>query len=180
VAIIGLGFIGMMAAQVYQNDGYAVYGFDLDRNRLALAQQHGFVMDAFHPQEDVERYRSTLTRHLPAGTVDVVFLTAVNPHTIALALELIRDGGQLILFTSASPGTAIDPSQLYFREINLITSYSPSLADLQDASRQTFTKKISVAPLISHQMSLSNIGQAFDLYRSGQAMKVFIHMKEPV
>jgi L-iditol 2-dehydrogenase len=178
VAVIGLGFIGMMAAQVYQNDGYAVYGFDLDRNRLALTQQHGFVMDAFHPTEDTERFQNTLSRHIPVGKTDIIFLTAVTPHTIALALDLIRDGGQLILFTSASNGTTIDPSQLYFREINVITSYSPSLSDLNDAARMIFNQKINVTPLISHQMSLSEIGQAFELYQSGQAIKVFIHMKE--
>lgn len=178
VAVIGMGFIGMMAAQVYQNDGYAVYGFDLDRNRLALAQQQGFVMEAFHPVEDAERFQNTLSRHIPVGKTDIVFLTAVTPHTIALALELIRDGGQIILFTSATTGTTIDPSQLYFREINLITSYSPSLADLKDAAQLIFNQKISVAPLISHQMNLSEIGEAFELYQSGQAIKVFIRMQE--
>jgi L-iditol 2-dehydrogenase len=178
VAVIGLGFIGMMAAQVYQNDGYAVYGVDLDRQRMALAQQHGFVMDAFHPVEDAERLQSTLERHLPTGKVDVVFLTAVTAKTIALALELIRDGGDLLLFTSAGQGASVDPNQLYFREINLITSYSPSLQDLKDASQHIFKRKIHVAPLISHQMSLSEIGQAFELYQSGQAIKVFIRMSE--
>lgn len=178
VAVIGLGFIGMMAAQVYQNDGYAVYGFDLDRSRLTLAQTHGFVMDAFHPLEDTARRAETMQRHIPIGKADVVFLTAVNLKTIELALSLIRDGGQMIVFTSAPVGTTIDPSQLYFREINLITSYSPALEDLQAAAQTIFNRKINVEPLISHQMNLSEIGQAFDLYKSGQAIKVFIRMGE--
>jgi L-iditol 2-dehydrogenase len=178
VAVIGLGFIGMMAAQIYQNDGYAVYGLDLDRSRLTLAQANGFVMDAFHSVEDVERLSQTLNRHIPVGKVDVVFLTAVNNKTIGLALSLVRDGGQLIVFTSAPTGTSIDPSQLYFREINLITSYSPALADLKEAVQTIFNHKIDVAPLISHQMNLSEIGQAFELYQSGQAIKVFIRMGE--
>lgn len=176
VAVVGLGFIGMMAAQIYQNDGYAVYGLDLDENRLALARSQAFVMDAFHPVQERERMFDLFERHLSVGKVDTVFLTAVNPKTVDLALEMVRDGGTLIVFTSAPQGTTVDPSRLYFREINLITSYSPSLQDLKDAAQTIFSRKINVAPLVSHVMPLSEIGAAFDQYRSGQAIKVFIRM----
>lgn len=174
VAVIGLGFIGLMAAQVYQNEGFAVYGLDLDRERLALAQRHGFMMGAFHAVEDQGALSETLTRQVPLGKVDTVFLTAVNVKTIEMALDLVRDGGNLVVFTSAPEGTAIDPSRLYFRELNVITSYSPALADLKDAAQMIFTRKVNTKPLISHQMPLSDIRQAFELYRSGQAIKVFI------
>ncbi|HEY9688282.1 MAG TPA: alcohol dehydrogenase catalytic domain-containing protein [Coleofasciculaceae cyanobacterium] len=176
VAVVGLGFIGMMAAQAYQNDGLAVYGLDLDRERLALAQQQGFVMGAFHPEEEREQFQDTLTQQVPLGKVDVAFLTTINRKTVALALELVRDGGGLVVFTSAATGTSLDPGRLYFRELNVITSYSPSLSDLKDAARMIFERKINVQPLISHQMPISEIRQAFELYRGGQAMKVFISM----
>jgi L-iditol 2-dehydrogenase len=178
VLIVGLGFIGMMAAQVYQNDGYSVYGVDLDASRNTLAKDQDFLTDAFHPIEEGERLRDTLHRQLALGKVDTVFLTAVNAKTIELALENVRDGGNIIVFTSAPAGTAIDPTQLYFREINLITSYSPALCDLRDAARMIFQHKIEVEPLISHRLPLDEISQAFELYRSGQAIKVFIQMGE--
>ncbi len=176
VAVVGLGFIGLMAAQIYQNDGFAVYGLDLDADRIALARTHGFVMDAFHPVTERERLDGVMRRHLPLGQVDTVFLSVVNAKTIELALELVRDGGNLVVFTSAPAGTGVDPSRLYFREINLITSYSPSLGDLKQAAQTVFNRKINVKPLVSHNMPLSEIGQAFELYRSGQAVKVFISM----
>lgn len=179
VVVVGLGFIGMMAAQLYQNDGFAVYGVDLAEDRNKFALQHGLLLDAFHPLKEAERLKDTLSRHTQAGKVDTVFLTTVNPHTVAMALELVRDGGTIILFTSATPDTVIDPSQLYFREINLITSYSPGLSDLRDASQMIFKNKIQVAPLISHQMPLSDIQNAVELYRTGQALKVFVRMEEP-
>ncbi len=180
VLIVGLGFIGMMAAQVYQNDGYAVYGVDLDASRNVLAQSAGFVMEAFNlsaPQEN-DRLQETLHRHVPLGKVDTVFLTAVNAKTIELALNTVRDGGNLIVFTSAPAGTAIDPSRLYFREINLITSYSPALCDLQEAAQMIFQHKVEVDQLVSHRLPLADIGEAFELYRSGQAIKVFVGMGE--
>jgi L-iditol 2-dehydrogenase len=180
VLIVGLGFIGMMAAQVYQNDGYAVYGVDLDPSRNALAKTEGFVMDAFHPIAESEGLHSTLHRHIPLSKVDTVFLSVVNTKTLELALDCIRDGGNIVVFTSSPEGTTVAPSRLYFREINLITSYSPALSDLQEAAQMIFQHKIEVETLVSHRLPLSEIGEAFELYRSGQAMKVFVSMGEAV
>jgi L-iditol 2-dehydrogenase len=175
VAVVGLGFIGLMAAQVYRNEGYAVYGLDLDPERLHLARSHGFVTDAFHGADAPERLQEALAQRTPLGRADIVFLTAVNAKTLETALDLVRDGGNLVVFTSAAPGTGLDPSRLYFREINVITSYSPALADLREAARMVFERRISVQPLISHQMPLSKIRDAFERYRDGRAIKIFIN-----
>lgn len=176
VMIIGLGFIGMMAAQVYQNNGYVVYGVDLDPSRNHLAHSEGFVREAFHPLNQAEHLRDTLQQQTPTGKVDTVFLSVVNHKTLKLALDVIRDGGNIIGFTSGPADTTIDPNQLYFREINLITTYSPALADLKNAARMIFNHEINVKPLVSHRLPLQNIQQAVHLYQSAQAIKVFISM----
>jgi len=176
VLVVGLGFIGMLAAQAYQNDGNAVYGVDLDSSRCMLAKSQGYLMDAFDPVTESRRLHDTLHRHIPSSKVDTVFLTAVNEQSLELALSHVRDGGTIVVFTSAPEGTPIDPSTLYFRELNLITSYSPALCDLQDAAHMLFQHKVDVEPLISHRLPLREIGDAFELYRSGQAIKVFVHM----
>lgn len=174
VVILGLGFIGMMAAQVYLKNGYKVYGLDLDPARLQLARDKGFVHEAFHPVDDFSRLQEVLAAQTPLGQVDVVFMSAVNPKTLDVAFTLVRDGGALTLFASAPADTVLDPSRLYFREINAVTSYSPSLTDLQDAAAMIFEKQINVQPLVSHRFPLSRIRDAFELYRSGEALKVFI------
>ena len=179
ILIVGLGFIGMTAAQVYRRQGYTVFGVDLDRTRNALAKQHDFVTDAFHPTEAFEALQSALEAQSPLGKVDTAFLTVVNRQTVEQSLLLLRDGGNLVTFTSAAKETWIDPSQLYFREINLITSYSPALEDLRQAAELIFTRKINVLPLISHELPLQEIRQAFELYRSGKAIKVFISTGTP-
>ncbi|WP_373532265.1 alcohol dehydrogenase catalytic domain-containing protein [Vampirovibrio sp.] len=176
VMVIGLGFIGLMAAQIYQNDGAAVYGVDLDPARNQLGMAEGFLMAAFHPVEQSEQLHDTLKRHTPTGKVDTVFLSVVNNTTLTLALDLVRDGGTMIVFTSGPAGTSIDPSRLYFREINLITTYSPALIDLKNAAHIIANRKINITPLISHRLPLQDIQQAVHLYQSGQAIKVFISM----
>jgi threonine dehydrogenase-like Zn-dependent dehydrogenase len=166
----------MMAAQIYQNDGFAVYGTDLDATRLDLARGEGFVIDAFHPVQDAERLTDTLERHTSTGKVDTVFLSVINNHTLEAALQQVRDGGTIVTFTSGPEGTSLDPSRLYFREINLVTTYSPALEDLQNAARIVFNHEINVKPLVSHRLPLTEIQQAYDLYKSGQAVKVFVSM----
>jgi L-iditol 2-dehydrogenase len=178
VMIIGLGFIGMMAAQVYQNDGYAVYGVDLDQSRNHLALSEGFVREAFHPLNQAEHMQDTLRQQTPTGKVDIVFLSVVNDKTLKLALDAIRDGGNIIVFTSSPADTAIDSSLLYFREINLITTYSPALADLKNAARMIFNHEINVKPLVSHRLPLQDIQQAVHLYQSAQSIKVFVSMED--
>lgn len=176
VMIIGLGFIGMMAAQVYQNDGYTVYGVDLDPLRNHLALSEGFVQEAFHPLNQAEHLRDTLQQQTPTSKVDTVFLSVVNHKTLKLALDIVRDGGNIIVFTSGPADTTIDPNLLYFREINLITTYSPALTDLKNATRMIFNQEINVKPLVSHRVPLRDIQQAVHLYQSAQAIKVFISM----
>jgi L-iditol 2-dehydrogenase len=176
VAIVGLGFIGLMAAQVYQNQGSTVYGVDLAESRRQLAQSEGFVQKAFHPVQQLSEFKEVLTTETPTGQVDTVFLSVVNNKTLDLALELVRDGGNLIIFTSGPAGTSLDPSRLYFREINLITTYSPALLDLKNAADLVFNQKIRLQPLLSHELPLRDIQQGVALYQQGQAIKVFIRM----
>ncbi|MBY0404606.1 MAG: alcohol dehydrogenase catalytic domain-containing protein [Cyanobacteria bacterium] len=68
VAVVGLGFIGMLAAQAYRNKGFQVYGVDILENRLILAQEHQFVNKAFHPLRD-SVWAETGSRRGPIGSV---------------------------------------------------------------------------------------------------------------
>ena len=160
VSIIGLGFIGMLAAQAYQRLGYQVTGLDIDPTRQQLAQQQGWI-----------------TGPTPTDAqADLVFLTVANEATIAQALTLLRDGGTVVLF--AGPVThkqvAFPVEDLYFREISVIPSYSPAREDLQEAARLIFTGQINTQSLVTHTLPLAQIADAFALYQSGQAIKVFI------
>ncbi len=167
VGVIGLGFIGLMASQVYQNRGDKVIGVDVARDRLCLAEEENMLSRVFHPEDDREALLTEESRRL-----DLVFLTVVNPRTVALALELVRDGGTLLMFAGGSADSVIDPSVLYFREISVIPSYSPALQDLRRASEAIFNREIRVRSLCTHRLPLGRMQEAVELYRSGQAIKV--------
>ena len=132
-------------------------------------------MNAACRPADEPGIRAFLDEQTPTGGADRVFLTVVTQKTLDLALALVRDGGTIILFTSATdPQAMVDPTALYFRELNLVTSYSPALSDLKDAAETVFERRIDVRPLVTHHLDLARINDAVALYQSGQAIKVLI------
>jgi L-iditol 2-dehydrogenase len=178
VGVIGLGFIGLMAAQAYQQSGARVIGADINPDRLALARQEGWVEAAFHATDQAEAALAYLAEQTAVGKADLVFLSTVNTATLAQALGWVRDGGTLVLFTSPSKAeTVLDPGLLYFREITVVPSYSPSLASLRQAAHWIFNGTLRVEPMLSHTVDLADVQRGVSLYRSGEAMKVYIRMQ---
>jgi L-iditol 2-dehydrogenase len=180
VAVIGLGFIGLLASQCYQREGSTVFGLDIQPDRLQMAQQEKLLTQSFNSLTDWERLQEALAQTSPTGKVDTVFLTVVNPTTLNQALTLVRDGGSIVLFTSPAPSkegqplSMLDPNTLYFREITVIPSYSPSIESLQKARDLIFQRQINLTPLTTHRVSLENINEGMQAYRTGEALKVFI------
>jgi len=155
VLVVGLGFIGCLVSQLLQQQGFATYGMDLNPDRMQLAMTHGWIAP-------VER------------EVDCVFLTVVNEHTIDLALRSVRDGGSIMLFSSGGDQPLIDQNQLYFREINVLTSYSPGLGALKEAHQMICDHRMVLDPLFSHTVGLEALDSAIHHYAEGKAMKVFV------
>lgn len=174
VLVVGLGFIGLLTAQLLKYYGFQVFGVDLDPERVTLARRHGWIDDGdIRPEMLLKAIRkNTLERG-----VDTVFLSVVSRSTLDLGLKAVRDGGLLMLFASHGDDTPIlDQNALYFRELTVMTSYSPSLNHLQKAHELIINRQIAVEPLLSAHYSLDDLDRAFDDYRSGVIMKAFINL----
>jgi L-iditol 2-dehydrogenase len=172
VLVIGLGFIGLLTSQYLKYQGYYTYGLDLKPERTALATQHGMLDEA---ETDAETMLDSLLTRTDGRGADIVFLTVVTPQTVALALKAVRDGGVLLMFTSYGKGEPIlSQNELYFREISVITSYSPSLYHLHQSYELITQERIQIEPLISHTVPLADLPRAMDLYRCGEAIKVLV------
>jgi L-iditol 2-dehydrogenase len=172
VAIIGLGFIGLLTAQALSNQGQKILGLDLNPQRLGLARTMEWVDLAVHPTEQTSDWQAWL-KEQATQAVDAVFLSVVNRHTLALAFQLLRNGGTLTLMAGNAQGEILDPKDLYYREINIVTSYSPALEDLRQASEALFSRQIVVNPLMTHPMPIENFNEGLSLYTQSDAIKVF-------
>jgi len=174
VLVVGLGFIGLLAAQAYGYAGEVVYGAEVDQARLDWAISQETLKAGFIP----ERQASVRPQEI-SQPVDTVFLTVVNEATLRLAFASVRDGGQILLFASPGtqgPGVMLNPDVLYFRELTVLTSYSPALQDLRLASELIFSHELSMRATVSETVPLEEITLAMERYRTGQTRKVFVQM----
>jgi L-iditol 2-dehydrogenase len=172
VAVVGLGFIGLLASQVFGLQGWQVLGLDLNPQRLALASIANYCHAVAHPSEQETQWQQWLAGQ-PTGQVDVVCLTVVNETTLALALKMVRNGGTLLLMAGqGKQAVALNPSVLYYREINVVTSYSPALEDLQQAFQLITTRAVSLTPLLTHPLPMAQFAEGFRAYTAGEAIKV--------
>jgi L-iditol 2-dehydrogenase len=153
VAVIGLGFIGLLAAQLLPE----AWGVDVTPERRDFAAAMG--LRAFAPQT------------APDG-VDAVFMTVVTPAAWETALRLVRDGGKILIFAAGQ--APVDASALYYRELQVLSSYSPGLQDLRDAAQAVFQRRVNVRDLVTHTLPLADIDQAVSLARNGEAIKVLL------
>jgi L-iditol 2-dehydrogenase len=172
VAVIGLGFIGLLASQVFQQQGWQVLGLDLNPQRLALANVAQYCHMVGHPTEHSEAWQAWV-HQLPTHKVDVVCLTVVNAATMAQALTLVRNGGTVLLMAGAGKtAMGLDSNALYYREINVVTSYSPALEDLARSAELIMNRTVSLTPLLTHPLPAASFTEGLEAYTKGEAIKV--------
>ncbi|MBY0450322.1 MAG: alcohol dehydrogenase catalytic domain-containing protein [Cyanobacteria bacterium] len=176
VGVIGLGFIGCLFAMALHTHiagkapltTHPVVGFEKNPERFNLAKKH---LQVDPPS-------------LEDPSLDVIILTVVTPSTLQLALSQLRDGGTLLLFASRGDSNVpeskdcLDPKTLYFREISVITSYSPCLIDLKTSADLIFNRRIPLQNLLSDSpvltVSLQNLQSAVEDYQTGKLFKVIV------
>jgi L-iditol 2-dehydrogenase len=175
VLIVGLGPMGLLMAQLVQANRGLVLGMDLDERRLAFAT--GLGVDAVCPAEDGEQVIGLVHDLTQGRGCDVVVLTAGHGGTVQDACQWVRDGGIITLFgnmTLQRPAQ-LDPNVLYYREITIEGSYSPSPLELVHALHLIASHAVKVDRLITHRMPLEELPQAVELARTRRAVKAIIN-----
>jgi L-iditol 2-dehydrogenase len=159
--IVGLGSIGILLGQLVQAFGGQCFGMDLDPARRRFAESFGFfgVAEGFLPDAKLRVMKATEGRG-----ADAVIVTAGRPSMIAEAVSWLRNGGVLNVFASFHPESHVDLdwNDLYYREINVISSYSPSPQDLAEALDLLAQGKVKVDKLAAHRFSLDRFSEALE------------------
>ncbi len=173
VVIVGLGSIGLFLGQLVQVNGGHVIGLDLDPARHALAKAHGFraAFTAASPE-----FESQIKEITSGRGADVVMFTAGKPAMVSGALGWMRDGGTLNLFASFHPESQapVDWNPFYYREISVVTSYSPSPVDLEEALRLLGEQKVKVSKLLAPSFTLERFDEALKALDARHIMKAIV------
>src|SRR5688572_23962809 len=127
VAVIGLGLVGQLVAQLARLQGARVIGIDLRSDRVALARKSGMDHGLDGSVSIVEEV-SSITNGLGADCV-IVAAASKSSAPCHLALEICRDRGQIVIVG------AVDLSfpwyEMYMKEIRVLMSraYGPGSYD---------------------------------------------------
>src|ERR1039457_5002300 len=205
VLVAGQGPIGLMFTRLLQLAGARVIATDLLEPRLRLARKFGakWVVNvsssrreaAHYPSESRRRRKESLTnlslvtstptiRHLDAAVIAVPSDAAVQQ-----ALQLIRCGGQVLLFAHTKrfapeggnqrshfslqsrktgsrpvgPAFSLDLASVCLDEKDLLGSYSSDFTLQDEVARLVFSRQLDVRQLISHRFPLEQTAAAIRL-----------------
>lgn len=155
--VVGLGSIGLLMLKALRAFKVNVYGFDISQERAIKAASHGFCFD-----ESIK--------------YDTVFLTAGSDKAIETALKHVVNGGKIIVFSSIKDDLiGFSNNDIYYRELSIISSYSPSMDDIK-LSAELLNNKIVNVTNLSTYYSLDNLARAVDDSIKGKVFKAYIEI----
>ena len=174
-AIFGVGPTGMMHVMISQANKFSkVFCFDVNDFRLDFAKKFN-VSDVINSTND-NRFQKILEQTDGRG-VDVAIVATSSLKALDDAIEMVRNGGVIMMFGVPSKGATIDldMSKIYSKEITLLTSYAASDNDTKEALRLIESGEIDVKQLVTHTYPITDSQKAFDHAKSGEgAMKIII------
>ena len=170
VLVIGLGSIGLLMGQALKAYGMNVYGCDLMQDRIDLAISRGII--GFNSL-DVEKSHDFIYNNTNKIGADCIFMTSGADAAIPLALKTVRNGGKILVFSSTPLSNGYPNNEIYYKELTVLGSYSPSPADLKDSYELITSKKVNLKNLTTIY-PLDKIQEAFDDTITNKIVKAYI------
>jgi 2-desacetyl-2-hydroxyethyl bacteriochlorophyllide A dehydrogenase len=164
VAVIGLGGVGIHAAQIAEAAGGRVAGFDIHEPTLRTARELG--LEAHHAED--ERAVARLTARSDAGQ-DVVIDTVGVASSLAQADRLVRPGGRIVMvgYTSESAVT-LPTTRVVLNEIDVRGSRYASRAEM--GRGVAMVEAGLVRPVVGLVRTLAGANEALDALESGDVV----------
>jgi L-iditol 2-dehydrogenase len=179
VAIIGLGFIGQVMVCLAKHLGAeTVLASDFVPYRLDMARELG--ADAvMNPKEEDEPYCEFVKSHTDGLGADFVLVGPSAPQAIQEGICCAAPGGRVLMFMAPQPGVKmeVEPNELFFKEIDLVSSYSCGPDDTRETLNLLSQGVFPVDKLISHEFPLEDALEACRLTAAAQeSLKVLVNV----
>ena len=174
VLIIGGGLAGLLHLQLAKSKGVQnVIVADINQFRLKQAQKFG----ATQVIESKENLSKKLREANNGRLADqVIVCTGATPAALA-ALECVDKGGAILFFAVPDPTVRIlvPITDFWRNEITLKTSYGAAPQDLEESLALLSQKKLNVADMITHRLSIKDAAEGFRLVATaGESLKVIL------
>lgn len=198
VAVIGLGLVGQLAAQLVRIQGGVVIGIDVNSQRVDLAKALG----ADHGVVGASAVESV--RALTDGRgVDCAIVAAASKSAAPAqhALNICRDRGRIVVVGAV--GLEFPWNDMYLKEIQLSMSraYGPGSYDstyeklgcdyplpyvrwtenrnMEECLRLMAAGRMDVRPLVTHEFALDDAARAYDTILDPAAGSLAVLLRYP-
>lgn len=154
MAVVGLGVMGLMHALLAPGS----VGYDTLPSRRQWARDIGVDV-----RDDGE----------PA---DVVIVCPGSEDALAFGLSLAKPGGRVVLFAPMPPGseTRVPLNRLYFRDVELNSSYSCGPEDTALAAESLRAGKVRAEQVVSDFIGMESLPEAYQRMKAAEVLKPMV------
>jgi len=199
VAVIGLGLVGQLVAQLAKIQGARVIGIDLRSDRVKLARRSGMEIGLDGNGSIADEVRA-ITNGLGADCV-IIAAAAKSSAPCQMALQICRDRGRIVVVGAVE--LSFPWQEMYLKEIQLLMSraYGPGSYDpdyeksgqdypiayvrwtekrnMEEFLRLVAEGRINVQPLITHEFSLDNAPDAYRTVKDPDSNSLGVVLRYP-
>lgn len=198
VAVIGMGILGQLQAQMLKASGCRVIGIDIDDRRLNIAKENGCDYILNSRNVDVVKEVEKITE---GYGVDVVLITAATSSNeiLSQAFGMCRRKGKVVLVGVV--GNQYSRDDMYKKELDFIisTSYGPGRYDplyeekgidypyayvrwTENRNMEEYLKlikdnKINLNTIIERVYEIDNANKAYEELKSGEHKPLIVLLK---
>jgi L-iditol 2-dehydrogenase len=170
--IIGGGPIGLLHAQLARLHGARKVALcDVVPERLQEAEKMGVDATINSATDNLNNRVLDFTDQRGA---DIVVEAVGRRETWETTQTLVRKGGTILLFGGCPSGTTMsfDAERIHYGELHIQGAFHHTPSAVERAFRLIVSGRVSIKPLISHEMPLEKAKEALELMGRGQALKV--------
>lgn len=173
VLICGLGSIGIMLGKLCIEKGAHTFGIDLLEERINLANEMLAIHNGYTANSS-SKLNSWILNKTEGRGVDLVFLASGSEKSMNSALSLVRSGGKIVVFSSIPKEEGFFNNEIYYRELTILGSYSPSPVTLKEAYQLIITGKIKLRKLITDIIPLKELPNQIDKCFNNKSIKMMV------
>jgi L-iditol 2-dehydrogenase len=174
VLVVGLGPTGLTQIQLLrQATTGKIVGSDIIDARLKLGKRLGADETVNALTEDV----AARVRKVMGEGIDLVIVSTGNEKALNQAFSSVRKGGRILLFGAPSNGASyhLNVSELFSRQITLLSSYSCVEAELAEAVRLVSEKRLDLKSMVSDRFKLRDAEKATEFAKTSKtAIKTIV------
>ncbi|HSE32182.1 MAG TPA: bi-domain-containing oxidoreductase, partial [Pyrinomonadaceae bacterium] len=199
VAVIGLGLVGQLVAQLARLQGARVIGIDLRSDRVELARRLGVDIGLDGSGSVADEIKAN-TNGLGADCV-IIAAAAKSSAPCELALQICRDRGRIVVVGAVE--LSFSWQEMYLKEIQLLMSraYGPGSYDpvyeesghdypiayvrwtekrnMEEFLRLVAAGKVDLQPLITHEFSLEDAPNAYRTVKDPDSNSLGVVLRYP-